>query len=623
MKNEITYFDIDVNQFLADIPFFRKCGIPSNVIFDKAITECGATTMEIIFARDSIMTFPNVPVIEGKCKIYNTQKKVLILGVYENIRDEEILDYLNSDVPYKKLLVTPESFHRVKEAIGEEMYKKFFLLMDECERTIQDVDYRSSIILPMTDFFKFDNKALISATPINPSDKRFEKNGFKKIALRPTYNYKKEISIINTNNIILSLRQFFNDNPREKYFIFFNSIEGIAEIISKLGDKRNSTVFCNQEESAIFCAKDSRRKLMINGFSHVSTKLKEFKKFNFLTCRFNSAVDIDYDTYEGNPTIIMITDLVFAHHSMIDPLSEAVQIVGRFRRPKDISIPFEKEIIHISNVNPDLKSMDEKEVWRYLDEQHCVHRFVKRFYDGATTAGGKTIAKEMLETTQYSQYINKSDGTRNYYMIDNLIHEERVKGYYQSRENLLSAYRSGKHFIISTKSIEETYVYNDNDRLKHRSFKSFKSINQFISERLKAIIRNYKDDPMAISFEIANLSIDFPKEMAYINMLGVKESAKFSFSIPTIKEHIEHEKKKEENFGFKKYVEKSFKVGSCYTSTQIKKLLEKGLKKSGIKGMSPGVKLLRNFCEVSKTRSYLFTNSNGNRVDGYTILSHM
>ncbi len=45
-----------------------------------------------------------------------------------------------------------------------------FCLIDDAHKSIKDVDYRTDIVLPMDDFFKFKAKALVSATPIKFSD---------------------------------------------------------------------------------------------------------------------------------------------------------------------------------------------------------------------------------------------------------------------------------------------------------------------------------------------------------------------------------------------------------------------------------------------------------------------
>lgn len=53
---------IDSGQYLSDILSL----IPNNVILNKTLTGCGATTLEINAAEDSIIIEPNVPVIIGK-----------------------------------------------------------------------------------------------------------------------------------------------------------------------------------------------------------------------------------------------------------------------------------------------------------------------------------------------------------------------------------------------------------------------------------------------------------------------------------------------------------------------------------------------------------------------------
>ena len=73
------------------------------------------------------------------------------------------------DIEYKKIITTPESFYKIRKAAEElniNIYKTFFCLFDECEKVTQDVDYRRKISQPIYDFFKFEQKAFVSATPL-------------------------------------------------------------------------------------------------------------------------------------------------------------------------------------------------------------------------------------------------------------------------------------------------------------------------------------------------------------------------------------------------------------------------------------------------------------------------
>lgn len=198
---------IGSNQYLKEV----LIAINTNLIVFKKLPGSGATTGELEnHHRNSIIIEPNVPVIIGKCKKFNKGKVTNVLGVYEGKTEEHILDYLQSIVQPKKIMVTPESFRRVKEVILEmedyNLYNDFFLLFDECERTIQDISYRADIILPMQDFFHFKQKAFISATPIIPSDPRFEGSGFKALYIEPDYDYKENVQLLSTNNVFLTLK---------------------------------------------------------------------------------------------------------------------------------------------------------------------------------------------------------------------------------------------------------------------------------------------------------------------------------------------------------------------------------------------------------------------------------
>ena len=87
-----------------------------------------------------------------------------------------------------------------------DMYTECFILFDECDKLVQDVHYRDSIREPMNDFFRFQNKALISATPIVPEkDSRFD--GFMRVLIQPDYVYRQKLKLITTNNVLETLQE--------------------------------------------------------------------------------------------------------------------------------------------------------------------------------------------------------------------------------------------------------------------------------------------------------------------------------------------------------------------------------------------------------------------------------
>lgn len=212
---ELKPVEIRDNQYMSDL---YPDGLPSNAIIDKTLTAKGATTCELderYAKRNSIIIEPNVPVIDSKQVKYPN-----LLGVREGVTDYDVKKYLlDKSIRYKKIIVTPESYSKVKKAAeyaGVNLFKDFFLLIDECEKVVQEADFRPAIVQPFFDFFSFDNKALISATPLSPKLKGFTNHSFSHIKIVPTYDYKKNLSLIGTNNVQLEcLKQIsLNDNKK-------------------------------------------------------------------------------------------------------------------------------------------------------------------------------------------------------------------------------------------------------------------------------------------------------------------------------------------------------------------------------------------------------------------------
>lgn len=216
--------------------------IPSNCILDKTLTGLGATHSEIHCKRSSIIIEPNVPVILGKL-----DENENLEAVYAKCTPYSLKKYLQMDIQYKKIITTPESFHKIRKAAEElhiNIYNSFFCLFDECEKVTQDVDYRRKISQPIYDFFKFKQKAFVSATPLNMTHPEFEKQGFQIIKVEPDYDYKKDLTLIITNSYYNTLQVVLDRLKDSKHIcIFFNVTDGIAALIDTLGIA-DYKVFC-------------------------------------------------------------------------------------------------------------------------------------------------------------------------------------------------------------------------------------------------------------------------------------------------------------------------------------------------------------------------------------------
>jgi len=426
-------------KYISEIEPFKTKGLDTDSIYIKEITGCGITQYAIRdFKENLIEILPNVPVIEGKQAEHNKKfpdKK--ILGVYKGVDVDDILEYLASDVEYKKILTTPEGFiYKVLKAFDNlnDLYNNFFLLYDECERIITDVDYRGDIAAPIDDFFKFKRKAMVSATVLPFSDERFK--NFKYYKIEPQYNYSKPCKVIATNSVVTSLDKYLKKLKSDHVCVFFNSIIGIYSVIQALNIESNSKVFCAQESVA---------KLLVKGYKNASSNfnVKDLVKYNFFSSRYFSALDMKV---KYKPDIVMLTDVVFAEHSMLDPHTECIQIAGRFRNGIN-------SLTHITNFNNELESMSHDDSQTYLKGCFVIYEGFKQSYDREKNKGGRDMLKKAIDNSPAAAFfVNNKVNT---FMVDNFINEERVKGYYQEFEQLKAAYKNKKRYFKSKFKTDE------------------------------------------------------------------------------------------------------------------------------------------------------------------------
>ena len=427
--------------------------IPTNCILNKTLTGLGATHSEIHSKRSSIIIEPNVPVILGKLDENETLE-----AVYAKCTPYNLKKYLQMDIQYKKIITTPESFHKIRKAAEEldiNIYKSFFCLFDECEKVTQDIDYRRKISQPIYDFFRFEQKAFVSATPLPMSHPDFERQGFQMVKVEPSFDYRKDLTLIVTNSYYECLRRVLDSLKDSKHIcIFFNVTDGITELISNLGIA----------DYKVFCSEDSVKKLMKRGMMQAYSQIDyPLARYNFFTCRFYSALDIRIGKYK--PDIIMLTDHRTANWTMIDPFTEAIQIQGRFRKRGKDDVTY-NSLTHISTVNPDIKVRSKEEI------QNRVERFIANYYllkeehDAELDEFKKQAILEDMSNLKYQDLIDER-GEVNPFSVDNLYNEERVRSYYQSAEALYHAYLDTGFFNVTFLNVCDCVGADDIERLNN------------------------------------------------------------------------------------------------------------------------------------------------------------
>ena len=495
IKMIIRDINIDKGSWLSDV----MKEIPTNTILNKVMTGCGATTLEINAARHSIIIEPNVPVIIGKKAQHD-----FLFAVYEGTTREDVKAYLAGEEDgYRKIITTPEGFDKkVLPAMYESgiaVYEEYFLLLDECEKPIQDVGYRGDIYLPVEDFFKFKGKAMVSATPIIPSDPRFEEQGFEMLRIVPTYDYCKELTVVVTNNTVHVLRKLLERYRKagEKVCIFFNSTDATLSLIQTLK---------LQERSKVFCSEKSVRKLKREGFAAVSDNLSELAEVNFFTSRFYSAVDIKLD-YQ--PNVIVLTDVFHAPHSMIDPQTEVVQAIGRFRNGV-------AKAYHVTNTDSKLASLSRETLIQQLESKEAIYNRVTAI----PTANDieKETLLEAIGGMDYKRFVTR-ENRRNWFMWDNAWEDEKIRACYKYPSMVKAAYKNAP-FHVKVVKYEQSITDEDRLRRKHAGLKSTKELwREVVSQLDRLQAANPDAEP---SYMLDELGEEFEAMVKAHTTLGAK-----------------------------------------------------------------------------------------------------
>lgn len=554
MTIEINLNELGRVQYLTEV----LPEIPTNTILYKKLTGLGATYGEITAKRNSIIIEPNVPVIIGKCNDPK-HKDDNLFGVYEGVYTDDIVKYLEkSKNKYYKILTTPESFQKVKDAFEElEMsaHCSCFLLFDECHKLVKDADYRSDITLPIDDFFKFDQKALVSATPIELHDPRFKEQNFQTIEIQPTFDYKKELWLHHTNNTLQALKTVLSKLDNEEtaplpICVFINSTDIIYSLMKQLD---------LLEDSAVFCAPKSVDKLKKNRFCNVYEQWNKdkMKRYNFFTSRFFNAVDMEL---EEQPHVIMLTDVYFAEHTMIDPYTDAIQIVGRFRNGVS-------SITYISNTKKGLPQRSKEEIKDYLVYSKEIYRTMKNFYDCATDRASRDAYRAALESLPFNRMLDRN-GRENWFAIDNYMDEELMKNYFHDENSLYKAYDNCDSFIV----YHAGYYcpLGDSERLK-RENKS-----QSIKDKRKEIVRQLEMlgncvTEMELEYKWDLVAADSFIVEAY-DTVGKEVIEQLKYSKKKITEAMIQKQYSEKATGTEviRLIKNSFTVGQKYTCKHIK-----------------------------------------------------
>ena len=530
--------------------------IPTDVIIHKTIPGFGATTTEIKAERNSIIVLPNVATILNKHQTHKDEHNTF--AVYEGISSKNTADYLLKEQRYKKILTTPESLAKVIKAFELakiDALKNYFMLMDECHKYIQDVRYRPNITLAFDIFFRFINKAMISSTPIRPSDPRFA--GFKYLKLQPTYEYFNNVELLYNNNEQFALKSIFERNPHVKQCIFFNSIEGIIDIIKKHGIGDESIVFCSKESAQYIQTDRMLRSQSLNAVNKFEAGL--MKQYNFFTSSLFNGLDIILDEA---PQVIMIS-IFNDPKTYLDPFTDVIQILGRFRKNKTNKLGYYAEAVHLLPIKSKGNQKNKQEVTQWLSANRNAYDTILTLMYSNTSSKEAEVYKDALRRLPFNNFLANDThlsvhspfkaasemelaSTRydlDYFKIDNLYEEERVNCYYSNPNELLAAYKNAGNINIQNAKLRsfEVFINETASPVDRQEKLNARNGKRYSKETIKQLVYLLMElDGISGNFDIYddavyNLTKHAPLVRKAFDKLGPKVMADVNYSITKIR----------------------------------------------------------------------------------------
>ena len=488
---EVEVLNIHKGEYLSEA--LKRQGypmLPNNAIINKVMTGTGATYMELspkLSPRNSIVIEPYRSAVENKVQAFDE-----VQGVFKEVTVKKLTAYLNNpNIKYKKIITTPEGFQtkvlKAAKSLKMNIYKEFFNLYDESDHITEDTGYRRSISTPMKEFFKFEGKALVSATPLKPSKYTltlFLRHQFRWVEIKPDYDYREDMTLITTHSFYSQVKQEVKrllDNGSPHVCIFYKTTEGICNIVESLLHDG----IINENDYKVFCSKESADKLKSRFLEHSTDRLElPLRKVNLFTSRFFPSIDINLKELCD---VLVLSNYDHVKHTLINPFTEAIQCQGRFRRVFPNGKRYNSLTI-IASIPNELKVNSEEEIYKDIDARIKSYRAVQKekLKDDDFTYYDKDLKRLRL-----NEVLNPERNGFDRFAIEQLLLDEQVKRYYLSPDALRQAYENTEYFNVDFQPEDEAVGEDDIYRIKAAKTKEKW---QFIV----SVLSNIKEDENAV-----------------------------------------------------------------------------------------------------------------------------
>jgi len=573
-------------------------------ILNKADTGCGATSVVLENNQNTIICCPTRQLIMNKVNQYPMERcSYELLGVIEGISRKNIHDYIvkcrEKNQPVK-IMVTYDSFHKVKEVIGKDI-SEYCIIVDEYQELLDIITYRGKAVLNFLNQVEHLPKiTYVSATPIpfayRPKElmglTEFEINWGKEGRLKPIrrFSYKPYASVV---KIIKKHKHGYplvaNNHQVEEYYFFINSVTAIKNIIENAG--------LSNDEVKVICSDSSTNRRTLGNIS-ISNVSDENKPFTF--CTKSVFCGVDFDSESG---LIVIVSEGKNRNTMLDIATDIQQIAGRIR---NINNPFKNIILHIYNKG--ISGMTEDNFNRLLYKRiEIAKKKIRAFNE---------LPDDLKVTITESIRLDDNDELAYYDEVKNTVELNDVK-----ISNLKYKFYAVDNVYKNGLSIREAYLRNGCDVATASEYEYV--AEKFIEiatkpETLKELIEEYYEERKKLNFGKSNRAIEIEKTKKIIpeayRELEIEEIRKLGYNSTRIRELVKNKSKKIKE-AISKALKNKFIIGERYTNKVAKEIIQSTYDDLFIKA-APKATYLKEHFEIKKVKIQTKTG----RVDGIEIL---
>lgn len=603
-------YTISIKSFLDAA--FTDNRIPNNAFIDKGRTGIGGTTMELEALRPSIIVMNRVTAIIEKGKKMNTDAGcMVVLPVYEDHNSKDYIKaYLQSDVPDKKILVTPESFDKVMAAAEElgmtkEITETYFLLVDEQHSFIIE-SYRENILKVFDYFWNFKNKALISATPIIPSDPRFQELDYHNIMFHErTLN---TVTLVDSKSPTATLRYIISNREYSdcNLHIFYNSVTGIAETVNAMGLSD-----CN-----IFCAENERNKDKLGEAerffnANLPSKDEKYKKVNFYTSKYLESWDMED---KEKTVFVMVTD-IHHKHTLLTVREQLVQCIGRLRNTEQL-----QQIIHVTNHRSVAN----------IEEYDKIHGHFSHLFQNVIKGVNAFLELGMAQTDFIKRFVGSFavwiNGGR--YRFDPNKCDQVIHGLYSNQiyNHIRYIEREWRNTLYEPIPVSHEINVGDLNRVNITNGRTAKARFEQRIAKIHAAKQDFDKDMFHFgTTEWEKYQELYPDECRIYETLGIDNIRVLGYSQSNIKKAMILASAAQTEEKLMMLVNDAFSVSQFYSNIEIKAVLQRLYDELDIKDVGRNQRLIkrtatathiRNWFEVSQTSR---KNAAGKNESGFII----